>query len=166
MRYVRLFETIFLILLTLFFVGCKDKSIDYSSIQRDDQNIGGKLSFNYDSATHVATFGGLGETVEYYDEDIARGFNKAGNRVGIKLIAPSSVKDFSSGSATIGDEKIIGGKFFRQINNEKSREAVFYPLVDENNRKIELKIIWEDGLEEQTYIILIRQETNFAINKI
>lgn len=162
MKYLRLLLTIFLILPTLFMISCGDKNLEYSLIQRDDQHIGGNLTFDYDSVTHVATFGGKGETVEYYNEDIARGFNKAGNRVGIKLSAPSSIKDYNTGSATVGDEKIVGGSFYRQVNNEKVGEAVFYPLVDENNRKLELKIIWEDGTVEQTYTILIREETQFA----
>lgn len=162
MKYLRLLLTIFLIFPMLFLIGCGDKNLKYSLVQRDDQNIGGNLTFDYDSVTHVATFGGKGETVEYYNEDIARGFNKAGNRVGIKLSAPSSIKDYNTGSATVGDEKIVGGSFYRQVNNEKVGEAVFYPLVDENNRKLELKIIWEDGTVEQTYTILIREETQFA----
>lgn len=162
MKYIGLLLTIFMVLPMLFLIGCGDKSLEYSLIQRDDQNIGGNLTFDYDSVTHVATFGGEGETVEYYNEDIARGFNKAGNRVGIKLSAPSSIKDYNTGSALVGEEKIVGGIFYRQVNNEKVSEAVFYPLVDENNRKIELKITWEDGTAEQTYIILIRKGTKFA----
>ena len=161
MRYIGLLFTIFMIL-PLLMLGCGEKNLEYSLVQRDEQNIGGNLTFEYDNVTHVASFGGEGEIVEYYDYDIVRGFNRAGNRVGIKLTAPSSVKDFNTGSAILNKEKIVGGNFYRQVNNEKVGEAVFYPLVDENNRKIELKITWEDGTAEQTYIILIRKGTKFA----
>lgn len=161
MKNIKIFLVAFLLLSMFLMTGCGDKSLEYADMQRDEQNIGGGLSFEYDRLSHVAMFGGEGEIIEYYEEDVARGFEKAGNRIGIKLIAPSEVKDYDTGSAVIGDEKIVGGKFYRQINGKKIGEAVFYPIVDEDNRKIDLKIKWEDGTKEQVYSIIIKENTLF-----
>ncbi len=151
-----------LLIFPLILSGCGKTELNYSIIERDEQHIGGDLSFEYDSDSHIATFGGEGEVVEFYDIDIARGFKEKGNRIGIKITAPKQIKDYESGIAKIGNQKIEVGAIYKQVNSNKVSEAVFYPLVDENNRKIELKITWENNTAEQTYLIIIKEGTNFA----
>ena len=147
----------FLFLLT----GCGKNIFDYSRVSRDEYNTGGNLTFIYDDVAHVATFGGRGEVVQYYDVDIAKGWLNAGNRVGVQILAPSGVKNFETGSAKIGDEIIKGDKFYKQINNENSKIAQFFPILTENNREIAIKITWEDNSEEQIYYVVAHKDTVF-----
>ena len=159
MKYLRLF---ILFMLPIFLLsGCGETKLNYSIIERDSKNIGGDLTFEYDSISHNAYFGEKGESVEYYQIDIAQGFLEPGNRVGIKLYAPVGVKEFDSGRATLGDEKFEGGEFYQSVNGVKTGEAIFYPLVSEKNRNIELKITWQDGTEEQIYHIIIKENVLF-----
>lgn len=155
----------FLVILLLFPVltltGCGSKNVDYVSMQKDESLAQSQLTFYYDELTHTAYFGGEGEQILYYDIDIARGFEKEGNRVGVKMYAPSEVTDFASGFAEVGGEKIEGGRFYSTVNGHKSREATFYPLVSQDNRVIELKIKWEEGIKEQHYTIVIAEGTIF-----
>lgn len=161
-KVLNIFLLMILILTAFLSVGCSDRELDYAQIQREDENIGGDLSFEYDSQAHIAFFGGQGEVVSYYDEDIARGFKEAGNRIGIKLYAPKGIDDYQSGQAKLGNEELNGGMFYTTVNQNYTGEAVFYPKVDENNTKIEIKIIWQAGTKEQRYMIVIREGTTFA----
>ena len=152
---------VFFALMTLILTGCGDKSLDYVTVTRDNFNTGGNLSFEYDALSHTAYFGGEGEVVEWQEASIVRGFDRAGNRVGVKLVAPSFVSDFSSGSAIVGDEKLEGGEFYQSVDGKTSPTAQFYPLVSEESRVVTIKIIWQEGVQEQVYTIVIREGTTF-----
>lgn len=159
MKYLKLF---FLLLIPVIFLsGCGEDKLAYSTMYRDDKNIGGSLTFDYDSITHTAYFGGEGESVSFYQMDIVQGFYEKGNRVGVKLYAPIEINEFDSGKATVGEEKIEGGEFYQRVGESKTREAIFYPIVDEDKRKVEIKLTWADGIEEQTYYVVIKDGTSF-----
>ncbi len=147
----------FLFLLT----GCGKSNFDYSNVTRDEYNTGGNLTFVYDDVAHVATFGGEGQVIQYYEADITKGWLDAGNRVGIQILAPSGVKNFETSTAKIGDEVIKGDKFYKRINGENSNIAQFFPILSENNREIAIKITWEDNSEEQTYYVVAHEKSIF-----
>lgn len=152
---------VFFALMALLLTGCTDKSLDYVAVTRDNFNTGGNLSFEYDALSHTAYFGGDGETIEWQQASIVRGFDRAGNRVGVKLVAPSFVSDFSSGSAIVGDEKLEGGEFYQSVDGKTSPTAQFFPLVSEKNRVVTIKVIWQEGIKEQVYTIVIKEGTAF-----
>lgn len=146
--------------------GCGQQNLSYSPLYRDTYNTGGDLTFVYDENTHTASFGGEGEAIQFYNEDIAKGWKTAGNRVGVKLYVPKDAKNYQSASATIGDEKFEGGSFLKTINEEGSSVAEFYPIVNENDKLITLKISWEDDTNEQIYNIVVKEGTYFMKNTL
>lgn len=153
---------LFLFILPILFLGgCGAKTAAYSTITRDSQNIGGELSFEFDHITHTAYFGGHGETVQKYGVDISRNWLTEANRIGLQLIAPTEITDHESGWAELGDEKIEGGIFYSLVNGKRTNTAIFYPAVSAFSQKIELTIVWQDGLKPQTYTIVIREGTKF-----
>ena len=154
----------FLILLYfpfLFMCGCQDKDVSYSTIYRDTFNTGGDISFSYDNITHTASFGGENEVVQYYEIDISKGWNEAGNRIGLRLVAPLKISNPLSAKAMINSVEYNNGSFYRIINGEISSVAEFYPIVSEQNKELELKIIWQSGIKEQVYKIYILDGTIF-----
>ena len=158
-------NVIFLLLLpVLFFVACKEQTADYSVIYRDQYSTGGDISFSYDNITHTAYFGGENEVIPYYSNDITKGWESEGNRVGVKLVSPVKVTNSLSGYANLNGIEFENGCFYKNINNETSNIAEFYPLVSEENSEIELRIVWQDGVKEQIYKIVIKDGTIFMKN--
>ncbi|MBO5394700.1 MAG: hypothetical protein J6A28_02210 [Clostridia bacterium] len=155
MNRILLFFTIFI---TLFCAGCGDKEFSYNRIERDAYNTGGSVSFEYDEYSHTAYFGGEDEFLEWYEIDIAKGWNEAGNRVGIKIFMPFEVDDYKSATAVVNEEKLEYDDFIVDGDN---KYALFQPLVSEENNNISIKIKWEDSANEQVYNIVIRRGTNF-----
>ena len=96
------------------FSGCNEKRFDYQLLQRDSYNTGGNLSFVYDSQSHTAHFGGEDEFVQFYDEDIAKGWTEKGCRIGVMLTIPKGLNDFKSGYALIGKEKYNSDDFIQK----------------------------------------------------
>ena len=84
-----------------FIAGCGGKSFVQPKLSRDVYNTGGNISFYYDNITNAAIFGGNGEIIQYYEPDVAKGWEEGGNRIGIQIVLPNSVKDASSGSAEL-----------------------------------------------------------------
>lgn len=139
-------------------VGCGETSFSYNRIERDAYNTGGNVTFEYDEYSHTAYFGGEGEVIEWYEADIAKGWEEEGNRVGIKIFVPSGVDDYKSATAVLGDEKLEYDDF---ILGEENKYALFQPIVSEQNSILTLKIKWQDSAAEQTYNIVIRNGTIF-----
>ncbi len=165
MKKLKVFVIFFVLVVSLFMPACGKQTLNQPALQRDNQHIGGNLSFEYDNQTHTAYFGGEGQYIEFYDIDIARDFQKKGNRIGIKVTAPLEVDDFDTGIATAGDEKIEGGEFYSQVDGKKTREAVFYPIIKKDQRVVNLNIVWQDGIKEQCYKIVIKDGTKFVDEK-
>ncbi len=150
---------VLLVMVTIFFVGCKDKNLPQPSLERDRYNTGGNLTFEYDEISHLATFGGEGEVVQFYNEDITKGWTEKGCRIGVQILVPKEAKDYKSGSAALGNNKLTANDYLNEIGENKV--AVFYPIVDEEHKDITLKITWQDGKIEQTYHIHIKAGTIF-----
>ncbi len=151
---------LFAIALCLSLTGCQDKNLPYSSVTRDQYNTGGTLSFEYDPISHVAYFGGEGEIVQYYEQDIAKGWTVAGCRVGVMIAIPQNIKDIDSGKAIVDSQTLTADKFI-QINEEMGDYALFQPLVNEDKKEIILEITWQEGIAPQTYKIIIKEGTLF-----
>ena len=155
---LKIFLCVLIVTLSLCMASCTEKVYPQNIVYQDDQKTGGNLSFYYDEISHTAVFGGEGEVIAFYQKDLTKGWNKEGNRVGIKIIAPSSVKDYDSGWAKVGDEEIKNGEFYQVVNGEKSNQANFYPIIDENFF-CNIEICWEEGSKPQNYQVKIVEGT-------
>ena len=149
----------FMLILMLCMGGCGKKEFLQPEIYRDVYNTGGNLSFDYDNITKAAVFGGKNEVVQYYDKDLARGWDKEGNRIGIQIIVPKNVKDVSSGSAELNGKEYLSKDYIKKIND--TYYALFQPLVNGDKMDINLKITWQEGCKEQQYFIKIKEGTLF-----
>jgi len=140
--------------------GCnnnKETELSYGTVTRDPSNVGGAtLSFVYDSATHTATFGGVGQQVAYYSADASLG-REEGNRVGIQITAPESVKDFSKATITMNGKTHENGSFLDGENF-----VWVYPNLSENKRSETIKIRWQENTKEQVYTVRVADGTTFA----
>lgn len=145
----------------VFLFGCNENEVAYSTIYRDTYNTGGDISFSYDNITHTAYFGGENEVIQFYESDVAKGWVEEGNRIGIKLVSPIKIKNPLSAKASINGFEYENGSFYKTINGEISSVVEFYPIVSEQNRDFELKIVWQEGVKEQVYKIYIREGTIF-----
>lgn len=161
-NFSRYIAFLFVLFCTVTLMGCNNKSLPQNNITRDDYHIGGNLSFYYDDITKTAVFGGKGESIEYYSQDLTRGWKNEGNRVGLKIIAPVEVNDFESGWAKVGDEKIDNGGFFQIVNGQKTRQANFYPIVKEDDNSIDIEICWQEGSKTQIYHVKVVENTKFS----
>lgn len=140
--------------------GCnnnKETELSYGTVTRDPSQVGGAtLSFVYDEATHTATFGGEGQQVAYYAADASLG-REAGNRVGIQITAPESVKDFSKATITMNGKTHENGSFLDGDNF-----VWVYPNLNENKKSETIKIRWQENTKEQVYTVKVAEGTTFA----
>lgn len=148
-----------LCIISLMLCGCKDKSLPQPMIERDIYNTGGSLTFVYDRDSHTATFGGDGEVIQYYKQDITKGWNKEGNRIGLQILLPK-VNEYRSGQAKLDGKKLLPNEYVVS-NDGKSQVAQFYLLVEEGRDVYNLEVTWEDGKDLQYYIIRIKDGTLF-----
>lgn len=144
--------------------GCNKDTTAYATITRTPDNTGGiDVSFSYDSENHIALFGGEGETIAYYTEDTAIG-RVAGNRVGITITAPEEITSYDGFKLTIYEDKVYEGL------NDKGLPKAFdgenymyiYPLVSEEQKEVDIKIKWNNEVDEQTYTVKVKDGTTFA----
>ena len=154
-----------LIIPVCFLCACNNKSFEYQVLERDIYNTGGNLTFVYDDATHTAIFGGEGETVQFYTQDIAKGWAEEGCRIGIRILAPNGLKEYKSASATLDDEELTSKDFFIETNGNV-QFAVFQPIVSKEKSQVDLKITWQEGYEKQIYHIIIKEGTIFMEKNI
>lgn len=151
---------IFLCFVSVFVVGCDKKSFAQPILSRDNYNTGGSLTFSYDQQSHVGYFGGEGEVVQFYQEDIAMGWTEAGCRVGVCLLLPNNLKDYKGATAKVNSKELNSNEFIVEVDNE-TKIALFQPIVSEDNRVISIKITWEENSQTQEYKIVIKEETLF-----
>ena len=153
-------KLLFVLLLSMLFVlvGCGGESLSYNRVERDSYNTGGNVDFEYDESSHTAYFGGKGQFLEWQNEDIAKGWEEEGNRIGIKIAFPQNLVDDKTATATFGEEKFEYKDF---IKGEENKYALFQPVVSEENKILPLKIKWSDKTQEQSYNIVIRMGTVF-----
>ena len=139
-----------LALLSLMLVacGCSKNMEPYATVTRTPDNTGGaNLSFSYNTDTHTAWFGGEGETIDYYAENVGIG-RSAGNRVGITITAPEEITTFDGFKLTIYEDKVyeglndngkptaFDGENYCEINIAKQRElfVFIYKIQEEVHR--------------------------------
>lgn len=156
-----------LLLLPLFMLGgCNQKTFTYQNVERDVYNTGGNISFEYDEISHTAQFGGENEVVQFYEKDIAKGWLNEGCRIGIKINLPKDLKDYKSATAVLGGEKLNAEDFIAKYNEDTPQYAIFQPLVNKENKTIQLEIVWKEGYAKQIYYLVIKEGTLFMENSI
>lgn len=160
MKYLKFTLISFLIFICIFMIGCDKKSFLQSPLTRDNYNTGGNLTFLYDELSHVAYFGGEGEVVQFYQEDIAKGWREKGCRVGVSLLVPNQLNGCKSATAKINGEEINSNDFIVEVD-EQTTIAQFQPIVSQQTQIIEIKITWEENTQSQTYKIIIKDGTIF-----
>lgn len=131
------------------------QSVSYGNVERDNLNIGGDLSFSYDSFSHTATFGGEGEVVQFYQANPTKGWIEEGCRIGIRITAPSEVANYEGINISINGEDNPSNFQFVYLNGVKTGEIEVFPLIKSQNQQIEIKINWQSNLSEQTYFVKI-----------
>ncbi len=150
--------------LALILTGC-NQTLPLANCTRDSENIGGSISFKYNKSTGEIFIGGENEQIQYYEKNIARGWQEGGNRIGLKFVAPSMVKEYETGSISIQGKTISSGDFYQEVNGQKTGEAIIYPLIKNIEEVIEIKITWQDGSEEQVYKVIIKEGTQLMQQK-
>ena len=140
--------------------GC-GKTLTYGILERDSALTGGNLSFVYDENTHTATFGCEGEVVAYYPAELELG-RSAGNRIGVKIYAPSEITDYSKAKLNFEGSEYVGGSFMTMVYDQVQNYFVLTPIVSENHRELKVYVTWLQDSEQQTYTIKIADGTKFA----
>lgn len=126
------------ILPLLFLAGCGQKLPEFN-VMRDVYSTGGDISFLWVNDAKTAYFGGENEVIQYYEQDIAKGFLKAGNRVGLKIVFSEKISDLGSLTFKIGKEEINGEEVATKIDDEVVYFQLF-PIVESAGQRIEIKI--------------------------
>lgn len=149
---------IFLILLSIVSTACGTKIYSSATITRDEANTGGDISFIYDEHTKNIYFGGEGEYLQYYSADEVKGLD-AGYRVGIKVIAPSEVKNLEDAVLEINGNKY--NDFFEKIESQPQNFFYIYPTFNEKTKEINFKITWNQSSKPQKYKVILNEKTKF-----
>ena len=149
---------IFLILLSIVSTACGTKIYSSATITRDEANTGGDISFIYDEHTKNIYFGGEGEYLQYYSADEVKGLD-AGYRVGIKVIAPSEVKNLEDAVLEINGNKY--NDFFEKIESQPQNYFYIYPTLSEKTKEIKFKITWTQMSKPQKYKVVLNEKTKF-----
>ncbi len=160
MKFLKYSFLLALVIVCFSLCGCQDKNLIQPNIERDNYNTGGNLTFVYDEISHVATFGGEGEVVQFYEEDIAKGWDEKGNRIGFQIAMPKGDIEYKTGSAYFEDKKLNLNDIVK-LQEGQNMIAIFQPIIKKDKEKYTLKITWEDGKNEQIYHIVIASGTYF-----
>ena len=153
---------IFLILLSIVSTACGTKIYSSATITRDEANTGGDISFIYDEHTKNIYFGGEGEYLQCYSADEVKGLD-AGYRVGIKVIAPSEVKNLEDAVLEINGNKY--NDFFEKIESQPQNYFYIYPTFNEKTKEINFKITWTQMSKPQKYKVILNEKTKFLESK-
>ncbi len=147
---------VFLILCSILsFSGC-GKEVSSAKITRDDEFVGGNLTFVYDEKLREISVGGEGEFIQFYDKDLARNW-EAGNRIGLKIIAPKEIDDHAK--TTIEIDGVTFVDMFVKIDGQRQDFFNIYPIVTEKTKEINFKICWNESVNAQNYKIKIMSGT-------
>ena len=153
---IKSFICLVLILLTFSLASCGGKEVSSATISRDDEFVGGNLSFVYDEHSRTIYIGGEGEFIQYYDKDLTRNWEE-GNRIGFKITAPSEVENLKK--TTLEMNGMTFTDMFVKIDGQQQDFFNIYPLVTEDTKEIVFKITWEENIATQTYTIKIVEGT-------
>ena len=149
---------IFLILLSIVSTACGTKIYSSATITRDEANTGGDISFIYDEHTKNIYFGGEGEYIQFYSANEVSGLD-AGYRVGIKVIAPSEVKNLDDTVLEVNGTSYTD--FLEKIEGQEQNYFYIYPTFSEDSRETNFKITWNKNAKPQSYKIILNEKTNF-----
>ena len=149
---------IFLILLSIVSTACGTKIYSSATITRDEANTGGDISFVYDERNRNIYFGGEGEYLQYYSADEVKGLDE-GYRVGIKVIAPSEVKNLEDAVLEINGNKY--NDFFEKIESQPQNYFYIYPTFNEKTKEVNFKIKWTQMSKPQKYKVILNEKTKF-----
>ena len=148
----------FLIVFCLF--GC-GKNIESAKISRDDERVGGSLSFVYDKKERLISVGGDGEILQYCAANIEKGYDE-GNRVGIKVVAPDVDFNLENSKLKMNGRTYAMGEFYQTVDGQKQRFFNLYPIFSEDDKEACFSVVWDKGIEEQKYKVKIADGTVFA----
>lgn len=151
--------SIFLCVLML--CGCGSKTLESANVEPVADLTNGGVKIEYNKDLKEIYVGGEGEVLNYFEPDIALGVDKPGWRVGLKFTAAAEVTEYETGIMTMQGKTISAGQFYRNVNGQKSRDMIVYPVFSEEEREIEIKVIWQDGTKEQTYKVKVLPHTQF-----
>ena len=112
-------------------------------LDRDNYLTGGALTFYYDELSSTAFFGEENEVIQFYEEDISKGFDKEGNRVGIKIVPEKHIDDLGSVTIKISKEEISGTDASVKINDNLVYFQIF-PIVKEAGQTIPVDIEYKN----------------------
>lgn len=153
---------VLLIFMAISFAGCGGKEVSSAKISRDDEMTGGSLSFIYDENSRTIFVGGEGEFIQYYEKDLSKGW-ESGNRIGLKIEAPSEVENLKK--TTLEMNGVTFTDMFVKIDGQQQNFFNIYPVVTETTNEIVFKITWEEEIATQTYTIKIVEGTALLDNE-
>lgn len=152
---------IFACFLTIFVCGgCGKTELESAKITRDDERVGGSLSFVYDPKVRKIYIGGEDEVVQFSSTNELRGLSE-GNRIGLKVSAPNEKLDLSNATLEMNGINYPSGGFLESINGQKQRFFNIYPLVTKENKTICFKVTWQEKSKEQEYKVVVVDGTKF-----
>ena len=147
--------------LSLFLSGCGQKVLPLALIERDGGFTGGGISFFYDQENGKVYFGGEGECIQFYEADITKGWQEAGNRVGLKINPPIKIEDEGEVEVVFDGQALEVDKLLTFSSAQPTGQLNFYPLVSQQKKSLTLKIKWSGGTAWQEYQITIKEGTIF-----
>lgn len=147
--------------LSLFLSGCGEDVLPFALIERDGAFTGGGISFAYDQENGKVYFGGEGECVQFYEVDITKGWQEAGNRVGLKINPPIKIEDKGEIEVVLDGQTQNVDSLLTLSSAQPTGQLNIYPLVSEQKKSLTLKIKWSGGTAWQEYQITIKEGTIF-----
>lgn len=127
------------------------------ALEQDPGKTGGNLTVTVDGAT--ITFGGNGETVAWYAADEALGRTK-GNRVGIKVSAPTGVVVDDGFALTVG-LGTASAKTYDKTALDGDNFFYYYPLVSQDATTALFSVKWNEASALTIYKIVVAEGTTF-----
>lgn len=148
----------FLMIFCLF--GC-GKDVESAKISRDDERVGGSLSFVYDKKERLISVGGEGEVLQYSDGNIEKGFAE-GNRVGLKVTCPDIDLNLENSKLMMNGRTYSVGDFYQTVDGQKQRFFNIYPAFSQDDRVVFFSVVWDSNIKEQKYKIEVVDGTIFG----
>lgn len=156
----KIFVLVWLCLGMMCLYGCGTKKLDNASIVRDEARVGGSLSFVYDKGKSVVYLGGENEVVQFSAKDESRNL-EAGNRIGIKVVAPDEKLDFEGASLEMNGITYSAKEFLETVGGNVQRFFYIYPYFSKDDDVVRFCVKWQDGVKEQCYKLVVVEGTKF-----
>lgn len=141
-------------------LGC-GKDVESAKISRDDERVGGSLSFVYDKKERLISVGGEGEVLQYSDGNIEKGYAE-GNRVGLKVTCPDVDLNLENSKLMMNGRTYSVGDFYQTVDGQKQRFFNIYPAFSQDDRVVFFSVVWDSNIKEQKYKIEVVDGTIFG----